>query len=110
MRKSVENAFSVDPSIPQSDLEGSIQQALLMMNHPIVEQRVRNGPLRQRLVATAGDDQMIQQLYLGVLARRPSAREVDRSKRYLRFVDNRTEAIEDMIWVLVNSAEFLTKR
>ena len=48
--------------------------------------------------------------YLAVLARRPTDGEFARGLKHLRDVTNRTEAVEDLLWVLVNSTEFLTKR
>jgi hypothetical protein len=53
---------------------------------------------------------MIEEMYLGVLARTPTEFEQQRAERYLQSVGNRQEAVEDLVWVLVNSAEFIAKR
>ena len=45
-----------------------------------------------------------------MLARTPTERETQRSQDYIKQDANRTEAIDDLIWVLVNSTEFITKR
>ena len=108
--RNLANIFKINPSIPQRDLEGSIQQALLLMNNRALQQRLKNSPLKKRLVAVRDNERMLQDLYLEVLARTPSSVETQRGLRYIKQTGNRTEAIEDLIWVLVNSTEFITKR
>ena len=49
-------------------------------------------------------------LYLRVLAREPNAKEVQICGRYLETVGNRHEAFEDILWSLINSTEFITRR
>lgn len=110
LRRAVESTFDVDPSIPQFDLEGSIQQALLMMNNGALTGRLANSKLKKALVKIKSDRQMIDELYLGILARRATAKEMSRAQAFLKRVKNRTAAIDDLMWVLVNSTEFLTKR
>ena len=110
LRKQLGEAFKVDPSIPQRDLEGSIQQALLMLNSRTLETRLKNSGLKKRLVAINPPRRLLEQLYLGTLARRPTDKEIKRGLTHLRKVPNRAEAIEDLLWVLVNSTEFITKR
>jgi hypothetical protein len=56
------------------------------------------------------DDALIKETYVRVLAREPSETELQRMTRYFQKVGRRGEAIEDLIWTLVNSAEFTTKR
>ena len=110
LERQLAGTFKINPSIPQRDLEGSIQQALLLMNNRQLQQRLRNSPLKKRLVRIRNNERMIEELYLAVLARTPNSEETQRYIRYLRKTQSRTEAIEDMLWVLVNSTEFLTKR
>ena len=45
-----------------------------------------------------------------MLARRPNTREVEVCDGYLARVANRTEAFEDILWNLINSTEFVTRR
>ncbi len=49
-------------------------------------------------------------LYLRTLARRPTDRELARCKEHVRSVNNRPEAYEDLLWALINSTEYQTKR
>lgn len=110
IERGLAGTFKINPSIPQRDLEGSIQQALLMMNNRALQARLRNGPLKKRLIAIRNNERMLEELYLSVLARTPLSEETQRALQYMRVVKDRNEAIEDLIWVLVNSTEFITKR
>ena len=53
---------------------------------------------------------LVREAFLGVLARTPTDAETQRYVSYLKSAGNRGEAIDDVLWVLVNSAEFVTKR
>lgn len=107
-RDRVARQFSFDPSIPQEDIDGSIQQALMLMNNPPIQQRISK--IAGEMAKTKSDDELIKQTYLRVLARQPTEAELSRSKSYFKKVGQRGEATEDLIWTLVNSAEFTTKR
>ena len=48
--------------------------------------------------------------YERILARRPSAEELAVCRRYVLKVGQRAEALEDILWSLVNSTEFLLKK
>jgi hypothetical protein len=64
-----------------------------------------------RILSEFEDDQIaIEELYLLVLARQPSDNERQICSDYLAEVDHRTEAFEDLMWGLLNSSEFLSKR
>lgn len=102
--------FQVDPSIPQRDIEGSIQQALILMNNGTLHGQLAKSQARKRILETKGDGPMVDELYLRLLARNPTKPEKERALAHVKKVGNRTEAVDDLIWVLVNSAEFLTKR
>jgi hypothetical protein len=110
LARGVQQAFRQDPSIPQRELEGSIQQALLMMNNGPLQQRLANSPLRKELAQLKDNPKLVREAFLGVLARTPTKAETQRYASYLQSAGNRGEAIDDMLWVLVNSAEFVTKR
>jgi hypothetical protein len=105
-------AFDFDPSLRPEDFEGSISQALLLMNSPLVEQRIqgRFGVLNEILRSHTSDKDAIGAVYMQVLARPPSARELTTCRDYVVKIGNRTEAFEDIFWSLVNSTEFQTKR
>ena len=113
LRTVVEHAFGVDPSIPGGDVVGTIPQALYMMNSPLVTRAVqaRPGTMLGQLLAAAGSPrEAVEALYLRTLARRPSAKELAVSLKYLESVGNPREGFEDLLWALVNSTEFISRR
>jgi hypothetical protein len=113
LRHMVYQAFKVNPSLPQDEVQGTIPQALLMMNSTLVERHVSaKGKtfLAEALAKKMSDDDILVALYERTLARRPRPEEMDTCRRYLRRVADRREAFEDIFWSLVNSTEFLTKR
>ncbi len=110
LTKSINDTFDQNPSIPQRDLEGSVQQALLLMNSPVLHDRLAQGPLKTDLLKLTDDRELVREAFLAVLARTPTDDESSRYVSYLREIDNRDEAIDDIVWVLINSAEFITKR
>jgi hypothetical protein len=105
--------FKFDPSTKPDEVEGSVAQALLMMNSPAINQRIlaRGTNLLARVLkAYPKDDDAIRLLYLRTLSRKPTRRELDRVRKYVKKVGNRAEAFEDLLWALLNSTEFQTKR
>lgn len=110
LQKSITDTFDQNPSIPQRDLEGSVQQALLLMNSPGLHDRLAKGPLKNELLKLTDDRELVREAFLAVLARTPTDDESSRYVSYLRELGNRDEAIDDIVWILVNSAEFITKR
>ena len=56
------------------------------------------------------DDEALEAVYLRTLARKPTAREKDKCLAYIKKVGSRSEAFEDILWALINSTEFQTKR
>ncbi len=110
LAKTIRSTFSVDPSVPQRDLEGSLQQALLLMNNGTLHGRLRASELRRRVLKLKTDDEVIREVFLGVLARTPSNIEKDRYREHFRKVKPRDAAVDDLVWVLVNSTEFLARR
>jgi uncharacterized protein DUF1549/uncharacterized protein DUF1553 len=106
----VDRIFAVDPSIPLADVEGAIQQSLFLMNNPALQAAIKNGPLTQRLLKISSPETLADELYFETLSREPTAAERRRVTEYLPLVPNRGEAISDLVWVLINSAEFIAKR
>ena len=109
----IKQEFAYDPSAKAEEIEGSVSQALLLMNNPQIEQKIRadgGGILRGILKTSSDDDEALRSLYLRVLARRPTDRETARCEEHIRTAASRSEGFEDILWALVNSTEFQTKR
>jgi hypothetical protein len=105
--------FGVDPSIPLDDILGTIPQALFLMNTPSVNRAMeaRNGTILGEILSSTPDNRKaLNLLYLRVLSREPNAKEVKICGNYLSNVGDRREAFEDILWSLINSTEFITRR
>lgn len=111
VRASYRQAFGYDPSLDKEELEASIPQALLLMNNPQIHARIdasRPGTLLNKLMRSKqSDTEIVEMLYLRVLARRPQAEEVRTCLDHLKTTGDRAEAFEDLLWALLNSTEFL---
>jgi hypothetical protein len=105
--------FSFDPSLKADEVDGSISQALLMMNNPVINQRIQakgTNLLARILSAYPEDREAIKMVYLRSLARKPTDREMEKCCQYIDNSESRASAFEDILWALLNSTEFQTKR
>jgi hypothetical protein len=105
--------FNFDPSTPQADILGTVPQALFMMNSPLVQQFITANSatvLGQTLGQYEDDADALSEVYLRVLSREPADEEVAICREHISATENRQQAYEDILWSLLNSSEFLTKR
>ena len=113
LRNMVYQAFKENPSTPADEVHGTIPQALVMMNSSLVHvyTSAQGKTLLADLLAKGkGDDEIVGALYERVLARKPTAEELTTCRKYVGKVSDRKEALEDVLWALVNSTEFLLKK
>ena len=107
------NEFEFDPSLPPDEIEGSIPQALMLMNNPQIQRRIQvqgTNLLARILSAYPKDEDALRMVYLRTLSRKPTDREQEKALAYIHKVGKRSEAYEDLLWALLNSTEFQTKR
>jgi len=112
-REPFDKAFGVDPSTPNDDVIGTIPQALYLMNSALVTKEVQARPntmLGYILMTHPDNRAALELLYLRVLGRRPTEREVRTCSAFLRKVGDRGELFEDILWALLNSTEFVSRR
>lgn len=57
-----------------------------------------------------GTRQMVEELFLRALCRRPSERECQRAIESIESASDRRQALEDLVWALLNSKEFILLR
>jgi hypothetical protein len=94
------------------DPEGSLSQALNLMNDTFVMTRVRSANagatgLINTLQATGvTDDQLVTQMYLNVLSRLPSDAEKTTALNNLKSGVHKSAA-EDLLWSLYNKVDFI---
>jgi hypothetical protein len=105
--------FGVDPSTPSDEVFGTIPQALFLMNSPLVTKEIQARPksmLGYLLITHPDNRSILDILYLRALGRRPTDKEVRTCSNFLHGVGDRAEAFEDILWALLNSTEFLSRR
>ncbi|GDY22482.1 surface protein [Verrucomicrobiota bacterium] len=93
----------------ERDLGANMLQALHFINGKSILDRVASGSGRPALLLAQKptDEQLIEQLYLWSLARRPAAAEIAAAKKFLAtYADKRAEAAQDFMWGLLNSRDF----
>lgn len=100
--------FHSDPSASSDEVQATIPQALFLMNAPAVQSAIvgKNSLAAQVVRNAPSDAAAIDAVYLHVLSRHPSRTETRIFDTYLRGGKTRREAYEDLVWALVNSAEF----
>ncbi|MFO0956600.1 MAG: DUF1549 domain-containing protein [Isosphaeraceae bacterium] len=100
--------FHSDPSSPTDEVQGTIPQALFLMNAPAVQGAIvgKNSLAAQVLRNAPNDLVAMDAIYLRILCRHPTKAEAKVFDTFLRGSKTRQEAYEDLVWALVNSAEF----
>jgi hypothetical protein len=95
-----------------ADRAGTIAQRLLLMNGELVKDRTKPNPFLNATtrisVLAPTDEKAVETCYLTVLSRLPTAAEQAHFVKLLSGTegDKRSECLEDLYWVLVNSTEF----
>ncbi len=98
--------------VAEPSQQTTIAQALALINGPAVNARLTNpnGFLTQKILGRLGDrseKDLLDTLYLNVLARFPTAAESKSAKEYLTTMPTAKEGYEDLMWALLNSKEFM---
>ena len=105
-------AFGTDENDEATTFNGTIPQALMMMNGELVTKATsaeRGSFLNTVLSGAASDAARIRRLFLSTLTREPSRRELAAAQQLLK--DNRDDLIsayQDLYWALLNSNEFIS--
>lgn len=104
--------FGYDPSNPREEEVGSVPQALVLMNSPLINAAIssRRGMLAGLLARIPKDDELTMELYLRTLGREPNATELAACRDLVKEAGDRGEAYEDILWSLINSTEFLHRK
>jgi hypothetical protein len=89
--------------------EPNLAQALHLMNGDDLQRKIDapQGRLTRLLHEQVPDTRLIKELYLVTLSRLPSTEELARARRWLQDSPSPREGASDLLWVLLNSREFL---
>ncbi|MBM80840.1 MAG: hypothetical protein CMJ78_09625 [Planctomycetaceae bacterium] len=94
----------------------TLLQSIFMHNDPLVEQRLdESGWITEISHAEkAGDNldrrQLVKTAWLRTVNRPPTTSEIDRANKHLAKVESLEEGIRDLLWVLINTKEFILNR
>ena len=113
-RDLINEAFGYDPAFQDSLINRTMKQAMLMMNNEQILSQIRadaqSETMLAKLLKVEQDDATVTDvLYARVLARKPTDREWIIVQKHLKNSANRQRAFEDLLWSLVNTAEFTTR-
>jgi len=89
--------------------EVSMRQVLYFINSSELQGKVANSPWIQRLVEEGkSDPEIIEEIYLAALSRLPKEEETQKLTDYMaQNKDSRLEAIQDLVWAILNTKEFM---
>lgn len=113
-RDLVKEAFGFDPSFRDSLINRTMDQAMFLINNEQILDQVDADPDREtvlaKLLRTEDDDRVVTDvLYARVLSREPTDRERSIILQHVENLGSRERGFEDVLWSLLNSAEFTTR-
>ena len=87
----------------------NLAQVLHVANGDVLSRKVadRQGRVAKLVTARLPEESVVSELYLVTLSRPPSEQELSRCHEIIKAAPNRREAVEDILWALCNSREFL---
>ena len=104
-------AFENDENDESTTFNGTIPQALMMMNSELMDKAcsVERGSFLFESMSSPGNEaQKIQELYLAALSRNPTKTEIGKVQKMLKNYGNqRLMGYQDLFWALLNSNEFV---
>lgn len=104
-------AFDNDENDESTTFNGTIPQALMMMNSELIDKACsveRGSFLFEQMSSPGAETQKINDLYLAALTRKPSRAEMTKMQKALaRYGAAKLNGYQDMFWALLNSNEFI---
>jgi Protein of unknown function (DUF1549)/Protein of unknown function (DUF1553) len=107
-------AFANDEAEETTSFQGTIPQALMMMNGELMREALSGKP--GSFLAQVVDDAqrarspegfMVESIYLAALSRRPTLKEQSQTRQYLAAFPDSLAVLQDLFWALLNSNEFI---
>jgi hypothetical protein len=98
-----------EPTNGLGEFQGSLSEHLFLNNSDQVRAFVRRkkGNLTDQILSSAEPwEKRVERLYLSVLSRPPKPKELEAFVSYVRREPKPDAAVEDAVWVLLNSSEF----
>jgi hypothetical protein len=107
--------FANDEAEETTNFQGTIPQALMMMNGELMNEALSGKPgsflcdvLQQAQTHPRSPEGfMVDSIYLAALSRLPTPREVAQARQYLGSYPDSLQILQDLFWALLNSNEFV---
>ncbi len=93
----------------ERNTEPSTGQVLNLLNSPELQKKLahESGTIAKLMAAQTDDAKLVEELYLRLFGRFPTAKEGENATAYLgRKTSERRKAAEDLMWAMLNSLEF----
>lgn len=89
--------------------DSNLSMAIQFFNGPLIYNKLRSDQNRFRKAVAAGknDTEIVTDLYLAALCRKPSEKELQASLSHINSKPDRILALEDVCWAILNMNEFL---
>jgi hypothetical protein len=103
-------AFGTDENDESTTFNGTIPQALMMMNGELVQNAINasKGSYLNTVLADKGNEQTkLRELYMSALSRQPTSKEIAAAKTLVKRAKTPIEGYQDLFWALLNSNEFI---
>ncbi len=93
----------------ERDNNATVVQALFLANHPRVREKIASptGRVARIIKDVADDGKRIEEVYLGTLSRLPTKEEMQTCLDYLKGSPSPQKGLEDVLWSLLNTREFI---
>lgn len=90
----------------------NLAQALHTLNGDVVATKIAdaNGRIAKLLAAKKPHDEIVTELYVASISRRPTPPELAAAQRFLSESPSPQECYQDLLWALINSKQFLFVR
>ena len=92
--------------------DATINQAFQLLTGPVLNQMLTkpNNRIGRLLAMGKSNEEIVNELYFAALCRPPSTKERDATLAIIAANRDRRQALEDVLWGLVNAKEFLLRR
>ena len=102
-------AFGTDDLTESTTFNGSIPQALMMMNGELTSKAIsaEPGSYLNRVLGSAGPEEAVDRLFLAALGRMPAGKEKSAAAQLIRGSEKPIYGYQDLFWALLNSNEFV---
>jgi hypothetical protein len=93
-------------------MQPNIAQALHLLNGDFLNRKIEApaGRIETLFRAKTPLPAIVEELYLATLSRPPQPEEVSRAEEWIKTAPSPKEGVQDLLWVLLNSREFLFNR